>query len=104
VLSIEPLVEKAVKHGIAAREPGGTVTVEVKRRNGSLAVSVADSGPGFSGGRGTREGAGVGLENVSRRLKLCYGPGADVTVESSEQGSRVSFVAPCEPASAAAMR
>ena len=107
ILSLEPLVENAVKHGIASRPQGGRVQIAVQRiaaQNGSeggMRVSVSDSGNGFAnkGGNSTlTEGAGVGLENVSRRLQLCYGAGAEVKVESSQTGSCVSFVAPCNPA------
>jgi plasmid stabilization system protein ParE len=98
VLSIEPLVENAVKHGAAARPQGGCVRIEVRREEGGLRVSVTDTGPGFEivSNTGSRDRAGVGLENVSRRLSLCYGPDAKLSIESSATGSRVSFFAPCE--------
>jgi two-component system LytT family sensor kinase len=98
VLSIEPLVENAVKHGVSARPQGGCVRIEVKREEDGVRVSVTDTGPGFGsmGSEGSRGGAGVGLDNVSRRLSLCYGPAARVSIESTSAGSRVSFFAPCE--------
>jgi signal transduction histidine kinase len=98
VLSIQPLVENAVKHGAAARPQGGGVRIEVTREGRGLRVSVMDTGPGFENARGTRarERAGVGLENVSRRLSLCYGPEAAIEIDSSSDGTRVSFFAPSE--------
>jgi hypothetical protein len=98
VLSIEPLVENAVKHGVAAKPEGGTVRLEVRREQQGLRISVTDTGRGFdaSGHSDSREGAGVGLDNVGRRLTLCYGPHAQICVESISAGSRVSFFAPCQ--------
>jgi two-component system LytT family sensor kinase len=103
VLSIEPLVENAVKHGAAARPEGGSVRIEVKREDAGVRITVSDTGPGFgdAGKKFSRAGAGVGLENVSRRLNLCYGAEAALSIESSAAGSRVSFLARREKAYAA---
>jgi two-component system LytT family sensor kinase len=95
VLTVQPLVENAVKHGISQRQRGGTVSVEIRRRDGGLHVRVRDSGPGFGGdsdlsGRHT----GVGLENVARRLQLCFGPEAKLEIASGAQGAEVGFVVP----------
>ncbi len=95
VLSIQPLVENAVKHGVAARAEGGEIQVEVKLEEGGLRVRVRDTGPGFSFPRPAISGehTGIGLENVSRRLQLCYGPTARLDVQSSSEGTTVSFFA-----------
>lgn len=99
VLSVQPLVENAVKHGVAARPEGGAIQIQAKREDGKIHIRVQDTGPGF-GTRPTklREHAGVGLENLSRRLALCYGPDASLRIESGPGGATVGFVAPCEPA------
>ncbi len=91
ILSIQPLVENAVKHAIAPKPDGGLVRLEASvSAAGALHVSIRDTGGGFK----TRNGAGVGLENVARRLQLCYGPEATLDIESSEAGSKVAFSAP----------
>jgi len=96
-LSIQPLVENAVKHGVAARSEGGTVQIQAKREFDGLHVIVTDSGPGFADApSGSRSHAGVGLDNVSRRLVLCYGSDARLRIKSDANGATVSFVAPCE--------
>ncbi|MCU1337686.1 MAG: signal transduction histidine kinase, LytS [Bryobacterales bacterium] len=91
ILSIQPLVENAVKHGIAPQAGGGLIQIHAGiDANGSLVISVRDTGPGFSKSNRT----GVGLENVERRLELCYGGDARLTIESSASGSEVSVRIP----------
>jgi hypothetical protein len=90
VLCIQPLVENAVRHGIAPQAGGGTVRVEAHVRDGALAVAVLDTGAGFH----TAEQSGVGLENVRRRLELCYGPGAELEIACGPAGTSVRFVVP----------
>jgi hypothetical protein len=95
ILSIQPLVENAVKHGVAAKGTAGRVTVRVHNDQGLLHVSVEDTGPGFSNEASVSSaGMGLGLSNVRRRLSLAYGPGAALAVHSSEFGSTVSFSIP----------
>jgi sensor histidine kinase YesM len=96
-LSVQPLVENAIKHGVAAQPGGGSVRIQAKSESGRLHILVQDTGPGFSVAPASRdEHAGVGLANVSRRLVLCYGPDAAVRIASDPGGAVVSFVVPCE--------
>jgi LytS/YehU family sensor histidine kinase len=96
ILSIQPLVENAVKHGVAAKAGRGRVVVRVRNEHGVLQVSVEDTGLGFAGHGAavSLDGAGVGLANVRRRLHLSYGPAATLDVSSSELGSTVAFSIP----------
>lgn len=96
VLSIQPLVENAIKHGVSARSEGGAVHIQAKREGDSLRVLVHDTGPGFAARTALPENHnGVGLDNVSRRLVLCYGSDARLRIESDAGGTTVSFVGPC---------
>jgi hypothetical protein len=92
-LSVQPLVENAVKHGVAPKPEGGAVRVSAFAEAGSLVIEVADSGAGFAAESGAA-GAGVGLDNVTRRLRLCYGEEAALRVTSGPAGSTVSFRIP----------
>jgi hypothetical protein len=80
VLSIQPLVENAIKHGVARRAGPGYVRVQV-RRGADLRITVSNSA-----GDAADPGPGVGLQNVRRRLEICYGAaaGLDLRVGADE--------------------
>ena len=96
ILCIQPIIENAVKHGIVPRQQRGRVTLRALNMQGNLHVSVEDTGVGFQASKAQqfRDGTGMGLENVRRRLYLSFGPQATLTVQSAETGSTVSFVIP----------
>jgi predicted membrane protein len=83
-LSIQPLVENAVKHGVSAQPGAGFVKVRVAAEGEEVRIDVSNSGS-FEAPTAERKGAGIGLENVRRRLELCYGPSARINVAVAEQ-------------------
>ena len=91
-LSIQPLVENAVKHGVSRKADGGEVRVLACEDSGGLRVEVADNGPGFD--KRARRNRGHGLRSVERRLQLCYEGAVEFRVESDASGSRVGFTIP----------
>ena len=93
ILSVQPLVENAVKHGIAPQLAGGRVCLRAEICEGQLRVAVEDTGVGF-GAKETMGGAGMGLDNVRRRLTLCYGAESAFDISSSGHGSMVTFSIP----------
>ena len=100
-LSIQPLVENAIKHGISRKAEGGSIRLEAGVEDGALEVIVSDDGPGFQSS-GPREN-GQGLENVRRRLRLCYGEQGRLQVQSAAGCTRVGFRVPLKQQPAAVL-
>lgn len=95
ILSVQPLVENAVKHGIAPKHGRGRVSVRANEGAAGLRITVEDTGVGFEQSqKGSPMGTGVGLENVRRRLALSYGPAADLQIQSAATGTTVTFLVP----------
>jgi hypothetical protein len=80
-LVLQPLVENAIKHGIAPTRAGGVVRIRAFGTPGRLHLEVGDTGVGFEPGGEVRHG--VGLTNVRRRLVLRYGETADLEILSA---------------------
>lgn len=70
---LQPLVENAIKHGIAPRSSGGRIDINAARSNGHLEISVNDDGLGVPFGDVENLPEGVGLSNTRRRLRHLYG-------------------------------
>jgi two-component system LytT family sensor kinase len=90
VLSIQPIVENAIKHGIAPRTEAGYVRLQIRCENDELRISVENS----SSGTVTTSGTGVGLENVRRRLEICYGPAATLSFAPEDGHTTVTLRIP----------
>ncbi|MFN7924124.1 MAG: histidine kinase [Bryobacteraceae bacterium] len=103
VLSLQPLVENAVKHAISTSAEGGEVRVRVRSSETGIGIRVEDTGPGFAAdvARSPARGQGMGLANVRRRLELCYGARSELKIESTERGAAVEFLVPVETAALA---
>jgi len=95
-LILQPLVENAVRHGIATRLEGGIVQIEASRL-GERAVIVVSNPRDTDGGR---RGLGFGLDIVRRRLAASFGDRAALAIEPAEEGYRVSVTIPVEEAAA----
>ena len=72
-LSVEPLVENAIRHGVALSAEPGYVRIRGEMREGQMRILVENSSSGDAAGS---PGAGVALDNLRRRLEICYGAGA----------------------------
>ncbi len=93
VLSIQPLVENAVKYGVAGRHGSGFVRVSIQKQEATIVVAVSNSGSFRQPARG-HEGHGIGMANVRRRLALCYEGSSDLEVSTASDVTTVRFVLP----------
>jgi signal transduction histidine kinase len=92
-LILQPLVENAIRHGIAPRPRGGRVEVRARRRDGMLRLEVCDDGPGLpEAGRG-RFREGVGLTNTRARLQQLYGPAHRLELHNGAEAGLVVTLA-----------
>ena len=83
-LSVQPLVENAVKHGICEKENGGTLTLKTYRDGEYIVIEVSDDGIGFDAEKlisEDKERSHIGIQNTRERLKQMIG--ASLTIESS---------------------
>jgi hypothetical protein len=104
-LLLQPLVENAVKHGIAPLREGGEVAVSAQLQTTHpqgprLTLTVRDTGAGCVPEElDRRQQAGVGLRNVERRLSCQYGEQATLTTRTAPgRGTTVTIVMPAEVA------
>jgi two-component system LytT family sensor kinase len=93
-LILQPVVENAVKHGIAKRAQGGAIEISAARLNGTLTLSVFNDGPclpeDWDGNR-----AAIGLSNVRERLHSLYGHDSELKVANEgTRGVKVSISVP----------
>jgi two-component sensor histidine kinase len=91
-LTLQPLVENALRHGVGARIEGGTVRISVRENDAGLRITVEDDGPGFP----ARPRDGMGLGNLRRRLETLYGARAALTVGVGGGGARVTVQVPTD--------
>jgi two-component system sensor histidine kinase LytS len=100
---LQPIVENAVKHGVAPLQQGGEVTIRgtlARAADSSLelALTVSDTGSGMTEAELRRGRAlGVGLSNVERRLQGHYGAAASLSIQSVPgTGTTVTIRLPAE--------
>lgn len=84
-LILQPLVENAIKHGIAKRAKGGTIRVAAARLNDRLRLSVYNDGPNVPAKWDTPCG-GIGLSNLRARLEILYGGDFDLDLRNVSTG------------------
>jgi hypothetical protein len=95
ILSVQPLVENAVKHGVASKIGPGRVVVRAHIKDGILRISVEDRSSGLGAGSMVpNDGSGLGLANVRRRLHLSYGPESTLDFAYGKHGSVVKLLIP----------
>ena len=86
---LQPLVENAVRHGIAERIDAGQIIVSARRDGDDLVLTVEDDGPGYDD---RRPSAGLGLANTRERLAVLYGKRGTVQVMPRPGGGTIATV------------
>ncbi len=76
-LTIQPLVENSIKYGLEPSVNGGAITIDCRVDEGMLTVRVADTGMNLES---QDNKAGIGIDNVTRRLETIYGQRASLTL------------------------
>lgn len=89
-MTLQPLVENALKHGLGTRLESGTLRIAGATENGTLRLTVADDGVGFP----PRYREGTGLGTLRRRLATLYGERAGLEIRSSAAGATVVLELP----------
>ncbi len=94
-LTIQPMVENAVRYGISKKRAGGMITISTRRRDDEIVVTITDDGVGFDLSKpvGRSDGRShIGIENVKNRLKSqCNGR---LEISSSPKGTIVTIFLP----------
>jgi LytS/YehU family sensor histidine kinase len=83
-LLLQPLVENAIKHGIAPSVPGGDLIIRARLQGATIVLEVWNSGVPFIE---SEEGNGIGVKNLRSRLALHFGNRASIFVGPSGQGT-----------------
>lgn len=107
-LSIQTLVENAIKHAVEKVSSAVTIGIEARLNGGHAVITVRDDGPGFSPGRLEQvresfqsewedreyEGESIGLVNLHTRLKLLYGDAAELNIRTDKSGTEMEMLLP----------
>lgn len=84
-LILQPMVENAVKHGIAKRAQGGAIHIAASRNKGTLTLSVRNDGPSLPANWDSHA-TGIGIANVRTRLQSLYGEGFTLNLRNQDAG------------------
>ena len=101
-MALQPIVENAVRHGIARTSRAGTIHISADASDASVEIRVRDDGPGIRA-EGP-EGWGIGLANTRTRLAQLYGGAASLTIRDGSPGAIVTMVLPRRTAPESPMR
>lgn len=99
-LILQPLIENALRHGVARQISVGHLQIHAAREANRLVIKIEDNGPGLNenGNRKSKTGAGVGLANTRARLGQFYGDNFSFEIAETidSPGTVVSLNVPCQ--------
>jgi LytS/YehU family sensor histidine kinase len=90
-LILQPMVENAIKHGIAKWAQGGAIRIAAVRSNGTLTLSVQNDGPRLPA-EWELSRSGIGISNVRTRLQGLYGDQFELSMRNQETGGVQALV------------
>jgi len=85
---LQPLLENAVRHGVAKRSEAGLIEINGSESDGKLILCIHDNGPGYSAGSAD----GLGISNTRRRLETMYGDAARLEVRNADSGGTIATI------------
>jgi two-component system LytT family sensor kinase len=88
-LSLQPLVENAIRHGIARDPSAARIEVRAARRDGALRIEIRNDGPEYTGNVSS---GGVGLANTRARLHRLYGSAYRLDLQPHQSGGTVAVL------------
>jgi two-component system LytT family sensor kinase len=101
-LVLQPLVENAIRHGLAPRRAPGRLRVSGRRDGETLVLTVSDNGRGVSSGHLLTLNEGVGLANTRARLAWLYGERHELSFDTPQtSGLAVTLRIPYQPSTMA---
>ena len=91
-ITLQPIVDNAIKHGISQRVGGGAVRIAARREDGWLALTVYNDGPPLDDRPDA--GRGIGFENLGARLTMIYQGNFRLTIDNAQTGVLVALSVP----------
>lgn len=104
-LSIQPLLENAIYHGMEGMYEDGEIEIRIYEKNGDIKIEVSDNGPGMTEEKinyimhnkviSSKRGSGIGVRNVNERIQLIYGENYGVIITSElDEGTIATITIP----------
>ena len=93
---LQPIIENSIKHGLSRKVGGGRILIRTRRRNGTALIEIVDDGLGMTPERLSEAfQGGIGLSNVSERLRVIYGETCHLKLDSTlDRGTSVTIEIP----------
>ena len=89
---MQPLVENAVRHGVATYDKGGTVCIKTYKKDGNIIIDVTDDGSGKSHiTEQQRDRKGIGIANSRARIRSMTGGRLDIIESSCGTTARITL-------------
>jgi LytS/YehU family sensor histidine kinase len=86
-LLLQPLVENAIRHGIAKSSQAGLLWIRSEKKGDRMILSVRDNGPGLkSNGQSPAANFGIGLSTTRARLEVLYGKNHSLSLNNLPEG------------------